>query len=69
LSRRNKRRADSTPASAAGDPNLPDPDVLAVIVRVLNGELDGPDLVALHAATQRRIEELLAPPRPPFPYS
>jgi hypothetical protein len=30
-----------------------------MIARILAGELDGPDLVVLHAATRRRIEDLL----------
>ena len=69
LSRRNKRRSAPAPAPApdARDPNSPDPQVFDVIVRVLNGELDGMDLVALHAATQRRIEELLSSRRFPAP--
>jgi hypothetical protein len=64
LSRRNKRRTAQSPTPSAGGPDLPDPDVLSMIVRILNGELDGPDLVALHAATRRRIEELLTARRP-----
>ena len=67
LSRHNKRRSAPAPAADARDPNSPDPQVFDVIVRVLNGELDGMDLVALHAATQRRIEELLTSRRFPAP--
>jgi len=67
LSRRTKRRLAPPPTSSTGHTDQPDPDVLAVIVRVLNGELDGMDLVALHAATQRRIEELLTTRRFPAP--
>jgi hypothetical protein len=64
LSRRNKRRTAQSPTPGAGGSDLPDPDVLSMIIRTLNGELDGPDLVALHAATRRRIEELLTAQRP-----
>jgi hypothetical protein len=67
LSRRTKRRAVQPPSPGAGDSGLADPDVLAMIVRILNGELDGPDLLALHAATRRRIDELLAAHQPPSP--
>jgi hypothetical protein len=31
-----------------------------MIARILAGELDGPDLIVLHAATRRRIDDLLA---------
>jgi len=65
LSRRDKRRA--SPTSGASHLDQPDADVLTMIGRVLNGELDGLDLVALYAATQRRIEELLATRRFPTP--
>ena len=67
MSHRNKRRPASPSAPRSRDPNLPDPEVLNVIARILNGDLDGMDLLALHAATQRRIEELLATRRFPAP--
>lgn len=66
MSRRHKRPA-SSPTSGASHLDQPDADVLTMIARVLNGELDGLDLVALYAATQRRIEELLATRRFPAP--
>jgi hypothetical protein len=64
LSRRNKRRTSPPSTPGAGSPDQPDADVLNMIARILAGELDGPDLVVLHAATRRRIEDLLAA-RPP----
>jgi hypothetical protein len=59
LSRRNKRRTPQPSTPGARSPDQPDADVLTMIARILAGELDGPDLVVLHAATRRRIEDLL----------
>ena len=67
LSRRTKRRVVPPQPPDAADSGLLDPDAFAMIVRILNGELDGPGLVALRAATRRRIDELLTARRFPAP--